>query len=91
MLRHFRHPEQKRPSENLTTLTHIIEVSFCDEVWKSIKMSHLMADNSAVSKDRAVRFAWLERAFRAAHSTNVGFSTYGYSPVLQRLKFDFRR
>jgi hypothetical protein len=46
-------------------------------------------DNSAVSYDRAVRFALLERAFRATNSANVGISKYGYSPVFQRLKIDF--
>jgi hypothetical protein len=48
-------------------------------VWKKIKMSYSMAENSAVSKDRAVRFALLERAFRAANLANVGFSTRLYS------------
>jgi hypothetical protein len=30
------------------------------------------------SEDRAVRYALLERAFRAENSANVGFSTYMY-------------
>jgi hypothetical protein len=52
-------------------------------------MSYSTADNSAVSKDRVVKLALLERAFSAANSAFVGFSTYGYSPVFQRLKIDF--
>jgi hypothetical protein len=40
-----------------------------------LKMLYSTADNSAVSKDRAVTFALLERAFIAANLANVGFST----------------
>jgi hypothetical protein len=46
-------------------------------VWKNINMLYSMTDNSTVSKDRPVRLALLERAFRAANSANVGFSTHG--------------
>jgi hypothetical protein len=53
------------------------------------KMSYSTADNSAVSKDRAARFALLERANGAANSSNVDFSTYGYSPVPQPLNIIF--
>jgi hypothetical protein len=43
-------------------------------------MLYSRADNSAVSNDRAVRFTLLERAFRAANSANVDFSTYHWCP-----------
>jgi hypothetical protein len=57
--------------------------SFLDEMiclWgygKNIKMLYSTADDLAVSKDKAVSLVLLERAFKAANSANVGFSTYG--------------
>jgi hypothetical protein len=59
-----------------------------------MNMSYSTANNSAVSKERAVKFALLERSFRATNSANVGLSTNAYSPVLQRQKkisiFDYK-
>jgi hypothetical protein len=52
-------------------------------VWKNVKMMYSAADNSAISKDRALGFALLERAFRAVNWANGGFSKYRYSSVLQ--------
>jgi hypothetical protein len=52
---------------------------------KNIKMPNSTADNSAISRDRVARFALLERAFKATNLANIGFSTYGYSPVHQCL------
>jgi hypothetical protein len=40
---------------------------------EKLKLSYSNVDNSAVSKDRAVRFALFERAFRAANSLMSAF------------------
>jgi hypothetical protein len=60
--------------------------SKCGGGGKNLKISYSMLDNSAIWKAIAVRFSLLDRARRAAHCANIGFSIPDYSPVLHRLK-----
>jgi hypothetical protein len=74
-----------------STASFPFSVPNVEEVGKNLKISYLMIDSSAVWKAIAVRFSLLDRARRAAHCANIGFSIPDYSPVLHWLKCPAQR
>jgi hypothetical protein len=76
-----------KPEKKILQFSFSFQVPNVDGVWKIMKMSHSMIDNSAVwNSYTAVRFSLLDRACRVVHLADTGFSKTGYSPVLLRLK-----
>jgi hypothetical protein len=70
-----------KPHKKNSTSFISISGSKCGGVWKNLKMSHSMTGNSAVWKALAVRFSLLDRARRAAHCGNIGFSIPDYEII----------
>jgi hypothetical protein len=82
------HPVIRRSKPDKKNSTSFISISGsnCEGVWKNLKMSYPMIDNSAVWKARAVRLPLLDRACRAAHWATIGFLPTDFSQLLHRLK-----
>jgi hypothetical protein len=80
-----------KPDKKNSTSFISISGSKCGGVGTNLKISYSMIDSSAVWKAIAVRFLFLDRACRAAHCANIGFSIPDYSPVLHRLECPAQR
>jgi hypothetical protein len=75
-----------KPDTQIPPASFPFPVPNVEGVGKNLKISYSMIDSSAVWKAIAVRCSLLDRARRAAHWANIGFSIPDYSPVLHRLK-----
>jgi hypothetical protein len=87
------HPviRKTKPDKKIPPVSFPFPVPNVEGVGKNLKISCSTIDSSAVWKAIAVRFSLLDRACRAAHCANIGFSIPEYSPVLHRLKCPAQR